>query len=641
MTLSYIFSFIIPVILALIITPWVVKFALLIGAVDEPGGRKIHDSITPRLGGLAVVASAGLSLVLLSLIDPGLLGGMQGNATQTTAFSTGLFAIFLLGFWDDLKPLKPGVKFGVQFIVAALVYYAGFKISNVTNLLGGGILDVGMIDFPLTMLWVVGITNAFNLIDGLDGLASGVATIACISIFIISVLAGEIWTATIALIFAGALTGFLRYNFSPAKIFLGDSGSLTIGFTLAIISIQSTTKISTSFAILFPLLVLGLPITDTLMSMLRRFLGSYLPERKNSYQSIKSKLHNMFTPDSAHIHHQLISLGITHRNTVLLLYLVSAFFALAGIVITQIDTFERSIGIIAVCCFAFFLGIKKLQYREIAIFENGLMLPVYERLIANKEIFLSLLDLIFIALSFTLSYNLIYRLNPPVLEFVNFNQALVIVLTVQLFAFWTSGLYREKLPQQGIGNALKITASVASAVAFTAITVLFTNAVSFVSGIQFLVFNFCFLLTFTLGIRVTYQAFLSWFKQNKKSGEDILIYGANENGTMILNKINNAARSNFNVIGFLDENPELEGKQIYGYPIFGGHWKLPEILGTIIVDSIFICEDDVKTESYNQLKKMAEVKEIKIKRLHINIKNVLPDTSDKNNISTQIRETHI
>lgn len=645
MVISFLSSFIIPVVLSLLITPWVMKFARWVNAVDTPGGRKIHKTVTPRLGGLAILGSIGITLVLILLLFPDLFNGIREYQTQTSVFAVSFLIIFLLGFWDDLSPLKPGIKFGVQFLVAGLVYFAGFKISIVMNPLGGA-LNVEMIDFPLTVLWIVGVTNAFNLIDGLDGLASGVATIACVSIFSLTALAGNISTAMLALVFAGALVGFLRYNFSPAKIFLGDSGSLMIGFALALLSIQGTSKIPTSFALLFPMLVLGLPITDTLVSMIRRFMGGDQLDTTASKiskpgDSIIDKLNRMFTPDNSHIHHQLISMGLTHRNTVILLYFVSALFALSAIVITQIDTFERSVGITLICGLAIFLGIKKLHHREIAIINSKVMLPIYERLVLNKGTFLSLIDLTFIAIAFSLSYKLIYNINPSAIEFQNFNHILIIVLSVQLFTFWISGLYRETLRQIGIGNALKITASVIYAVLFTAAALLVWGSFSFTSGIQLLVLDFYFLLTFILGMRIAYQALSYRFHRNKKSGNNILIYGANENGTMILHKINNSPNSNFKVLGFLDDNPNLEGKSIYGYPIFGSHWKLSKTLRNAKVDYIFICEQDIKPENLNRLKKQADAKGIKIKRLQISLKSIISDFPDSSNISTEINEAHI
>ncbi len=642
MIFEFITIFIIPVLLSLAVTPWVIKFALHINAVDAPGGRKIHSKVTPRLGGIAILISIVCSLLILFILFPALFNDLQDHPLRLGIIGACFGAVFLLGFWDDLTPLKPGLKFGIQFIIAGLIYFAGFKISNITNPIGTGMLNVEMIDFPLTVIWIVGITNAFNLIDGLDGLASGVATIACISIFTVSALAGEIITAVSALVMAGALVGFLRYNFSPANIFLGDSGSLIIGFGLAILSIHSTTKISTGFALLFPMLVLGLPIADTLISMLRRFLGGFLPEQESQeQQSIRGKIYRMFTPDSAHIHHQLLSLGLTHRNTVILLYVVSSCFAIAAFATTQINTFKPFIILSFLLIGALFVGIKKLRYREIAIFNNGIMLPFYERWILSRITFLSLIDLTFIALSFSLSYKLIHSINPASIGFMQFEKTLIIILSLQLFTFWASGLYRETIKQMGIGNALRITGSVTYAVILTAIVLFVADIFPLESGIQFLLLDFYFLLTCTLGIRIAYQVFSYWFHKDKKTGENVLIYGANESGTMILHKITNSPRTNFKIVGFLDDNPHLEGKYIYGYPILGGHWKLMKILQTMKVDYILICEDDIKPENFNRLKTQAHTKGVKIKRLQIRLKNILPESTDQNSILSHINEQSI
>ena len=378
---TIIISFIIPVLISLIVTPGVIKFATLIGAVDAPNSRKVHTIITPRIGGLSVFISVVLSLAIILYFNPQFVQVLLDNPDVSIIAGGGLLTVFLLGFWDDLHPLKPGIKFGVQFLVAGIIYFAGFKISNITNPLGG-MFNVELIDFPLTLLWIVGITNAFNLIDGLDGLASGIATIATVSIFTVSALGGDLFTAILALIVAGALVGFLRYNFNPAKIFLGDSGSLFIGFCLALLSIQSTTKISTGFALLFPMLVLVLPITDTLVSMVRRLFGSMLNEQESTENrnSLLHKLHGMFTPDKSHIHHQLLSLGISHRNTVIILYFISAFFALGAFAVTQVNSLKESITVVILLGAVLIYGIRKLRYYEIAVLDNGLILQFFKKI---------------------------------------------------------------------------------------------------------------------------------------------------------------------------------------------------------------------------------------------------------------------
>jgi UDP-GlcNAc:undecaprenyl-phosphate GlcNAc-1-phosphate transferase len=588
-----------------------------IGAMDAPGGRKVHKTPTPRLGGLAIALSILLSILLINIITPSLFDGIRENTAQNLWIGGCVLGLFLLGLWDDLHSLKPGLKFGVQFIIAGLMYYAGFSISSITNPIGGGILNVEFIDFPLTLLWIVGITNAFNLIDGLDGLATGIASIAGLTIFAVSALAGQVWTAALAIILVGALLGFLRYNFNPAKIFLGDSGSLVIGFTLSLLAIQSTTKISTGLAVLFPLIVLGLPITDTMVSMLRRFLGAYLLDRSNLRSgSLLHKLHSMFLPDKSHIHHQLLSLGFTHRNTVLVLYGISAFFAAGALALTQIDQFEQSVTIAILLVLMLYLGIKNLHYREISVFKNGMMMPVYERWILNRTTFLSLIDLAFIVLSFFLSLRLIHSINPSEPIFTNFNTVLIFTMIIQITTYWMFGLYRESIRQMGLGHALRVVSAVFYAVLITAIILLAFGYYPQRSGIAFFVVNFYFLITFTLGIRMAYRALIYWFNRENKAGKNMLIYGANDDGTMMLNKLTTSAQRQINVLGFLDDNPNLEGKRINGYPILGGHWKLANLPKQ--VDCILICEPKIKPEDFRRLMTQAKAKGIEVKQLQLN-----------------------
>ncbi len=632
MILPILSAFIIPVVITLIITPAVIKLAHRIGAIDKPGERKVHTSSTPRIGGLAVFGGVIISTVIIVQLFPGIFPDFHEYRREILLISFSMAAVFALGFWDDLHPLKPGIKFAFQFAIAAMIYFAGFKISNITNPIGAGMISVELIDFPLTLLWIVGITNAFNLIDGLDGLASGVAAIACISIFTVSAISGQIWPAVLSLVLAGALVGFLRYNFNPAKIFLGDSGSLFVGFSLALLAIQSTAKITTGFAILFPLLILVLPITDTLISMLRRLMGGFLQEANNhSRSTLKQKLHRMFTPDKSHIHHQLLSLGFTHRNTVLLLYLVSGFFALTAFAVTQIDSLEKSILALMVIAIALYIGIKSLRYHEIAIFNNGLIMPLYKKWILNRRVFLSLIDTFFIIFSFSISYLLVRGFNPVEIQSLRFDHTVALLISVQVLVFWATGLYRENLTHLGIGNALNITGSVTYAMVASAILLLIKNTLPGTLILQFLTFNFYFLLTFILGVRIAYRAMSFWFHRDRPGGEQVLIYGANENGSMLLHKINSRSDNNIRVIGFLDDNPEMEGKFIQGYPVIGSHWQLGKKLNSVKIDTVFICEENVKAEDYKRLLTISDRYHIRLKRVQMSIKDITSTPLQNNN----------
>ena len=625
MLLEYITIFLLPFLLCMGITPYIIKLAFKVGAVDKPDERKVHQRIMPRFGGVAVYVSLIISFIVLLLLYPDLLSSSGFSYSQLSMVAISVHLIFFLGVRDDLQPLKPGLKFGFQFLAATLVYLAGFKISNITNPLGAGIIGVEILDFPLTLLWIVGVTNAFNLIDGLDGLAAGIATIACFSIFGVSLIEGEHLIAILVLALAGTLMGFLRYNFNPAKIFLGDCGSLLIGFLLALFSIGSSTKITTGFSILFPFLVLGLPITDTIIAMIRRFLGSYLPSKiyeKEIRNSLFKKIRGMFTPDKSHIHHQLISKGFSHRNTVILLYAVSIFFALNALLLSQISSTQQTIGILLTSLLILFLGIKRLRYREMEIFQNGIMIPLYERLVLNNVIYLYLLDICFVVSSFLLTKYFTSGIAPSFLQSTAIGDNLIIVCSVQMLTLWMSGLHNITVKQMSIGDALKIAQLVLTAVMFSGIVFLVMGVFSPTRSILFLLLDFYFLLSLMLGIRIAYRALNYWFARDKKDGKNVLIYGANNNGVLALNRIINSLDLNMKVVGFLDDNSELKNKYMSGYQILGSHWELERILRTVEIDYIFICDDKLKTENLLRLKSIANRNGIVLKKLHINVNDI-------------------
>jgi len=636
----YTIAFLLPFLLSLLLTPLVIRFAIKIGATDAPGERKVHTSVMPRIGGLAIILSAAGAILALVTYFPELRANLFDGSYTTLIVIFCFIALFALGFRDDLKPLSPEVKFGVQFILAIIIYFAGFQISNITNLLGSGVLDIGIFDLPITVLWIVGITNAFNLIDGLDGLASGIAVIACISIFIITSLSGQFEAAVFSLIIAGSLVGFLRYNFNPAKIFLGDSGSLLIGFALALLSIQSTAKITTGFAVLLPILVLALPITDTLVSMIRRLIGSFLNrDPKAPSQSILRRLHGMFTPDKMHIHHKLLSLGFSHRRAVLVLYLVSMFFAFSAFLFTEIDSQQRSVTVALALGLILILFIKKLRYREMAIFKNGLMIPFSEKWILKQSQWICFADIFFIITSFSLSYTLVYLVNPGAVEQMNFGYTLVFVLPLQLLTLWITGFYRAKMDRIDIANVLQITTSIGTAVGLMGIVFLLMELLSLIGAVQFLIFDFYFLLTFLFGYRIAYQALKFLFNRDKKTGKNVLIYGAGEDGTLTLQKILNSSDNDLKIIGFLDDDPELEGKLIYGYPIFGGHWALSKTHKSQNIDSIYLCDEDIRCENLKRLRKTASQNNISIKKLNITLQEVVNTDDEEESIQFESEDS--
>src|SRR5215831_18009831 len=254
------------------LTPIVRYVAQWVGAVDQPGERKIHTVPIPRLGGVSVVVSGLLTVLIVRELEHVTGGVMWVDPGVWKPVSLGGAIIFLLGVWDDIRPVPAWVKFVLQGVAAGVAIWYGILVEHV-SLLGGRSIHLGILALPLTLVWIIGITNAFNLVDGLDGLAAGLTIIAAGSIAMIFFLRADVQDALLLLILLGALLGFLPYNFNPATIFLGDSGSLVVGYILAVAAITGSQKGATTLAVIIPLLVFGLPILDTLLSMARRFVG--------------------------------------------------------------------------------------------------------------------------------------------------------------------------------------------------------------------------------------------------------------------------------------------------------------------------------------------------------------------------------
>ena len=332
-------AFLVALSISLILTPWIRTAALRLGAIDHAlTSRKIHGRPVPRLGGIAIVAAFLVTLALRSLWNGDVAGWLLADHRQLPGILLGSLAITLLGVVDDLRGSSARAKLAVQLGAAAFLWWAGFRIERIATPFGAPV-ELGAVGFPLTLLWIAGVTNALNLIDGLDGLAGGVGFTASVAMLWISWQAGAILPALFMASLAGALLGFLRYNFNPASIFMGDSGSMFIGFVLAATSLQANVRVPDAVALLVPIVALGLPIGDTLVSMARRALRGQ----------------PVFVSDRGHIHHRLLGLGLSHRTTVIVLYLVSAVLGAFAVALSRADGPQTVAFLVALVAFALLL----------------------------------------------------------------------------------------------------------------------------------------------------------------------------------------------------------------------------------------------------------------------------------------------
>lgn len=304
-------SLVVAFVAAILLTPLVKKLAIKIGAVDAPNHRKVHARIMPRLGGLAIYFAFLIGYIFLKVTT-----GFQTE--YGTAILIAATIIVITGVVDDMREISAKAKMLGQFIAALIVVFVGGIQIEVINLPFGGTIDFGILGIPLTILWIVGITNAINLIDGLDGLAAGVSTIACITLAVMAMIMGNGFVIAMASILAAASLGFLVFNFHPAKIFMGDTGALFLGFMISVIALLGFKNV-TIISFIIPIIMLGVPISDTFFAIVRRL-------RTGKKWS---------DPDKSHLHHCLLNKGFTHRQTVLLIYGIAAMFGLAAIIFSM------------------------------------------------------------------------------------------------------------------------------------------------------------------------------------------------------------------------------------------------------------------------------------------------------------------
>ena len=323
---GYVLVYVSAVAAALLATPLVARLARRMGITDRPDPRKVHSSKIPRIGGLAVFAAVVAVIIPAILLDGNLSKAFGAIRPQLLALlGTGGF-IFLIGFLDDSVHVSARVKLVSQIAAAVAACALGIRIEKI-GLPGSSPINFGWWSWPISILWIVGITNAVNLIDGLDGLAAGICAITCGVIAVFAVSTNQVVMAALMLAVLGSLTGFLFYNFNPAKIFLGDCGSMSLGFLLGTSSIMCGMKPAALVGLALPALALGLPIFDTFFSMLRRTL-----ERRS-----------VFSPDRGHVHHRLMDM-VGQRRAVITMYIVTALAAGLGMFML----FTRNIGTLVV-----------------------------------------------------------------------------------------------------------------------------------------------------------------------------------------------------------------------------------------------------------------------------------------------------
>ena len=595
------------VLLCLGATPVVRYIALKKGWVAHPAEDRWHKKPTALMGGIAIYL--GISVAILFIADfSSILPHFFRTSSKLTLPSPGaviwlgMTFLFVLGLFDDFLHIKPQTKLVGQILAATLVAFLGFRLHWFTSL---------TLDTMITMVWIVGVTNAFNLLDNMDGLCAG---IACIAATILTILYwnGEPEAALIAMAIAGALAAFLVFNFKPASIFMGDCGSLTIGFSLAVLSLYytETKPMSVLPRIAVPVMLLLVPIFDTTLVTFIRLLSG----RKASVGG------------RDHASHRLVLMGFSEKRAVLSLYGIGFIAGLAALFVGRSDTLTSPAVIIPVIIAILLMGIYLAQLRvypekEFSLLRDQPYTPVLVELTYKRQILQVLLDLGLIAFSYYLSYRLRFSGENFPYYFQVFLNSLPTVIACKFIAFFSIGIYKGLWGSMGSSDIVVFikASSVATLLSVAAVTYIY-RFVDFSKGI----FIIDWLLTnaFLLGTRGSFRYFTDTLKRKGLGGEKALIYGAGRGGELLLRELLNNEKLKIQPIGFIDDDKLKTGKRLGGFPILGTFEDLDRLAGKYDIGNLLISFDKRKTEKINKIKLFCRENKIVLRQFTISVSEI-------------------
>ena len=596
-------------ILCLLFTPAIIKIAHKRDWLAHPSQNRWHSKPTALFGGIAIFLSIAIPMFWISDLSEifNIIHAQNPLSPTSPPLNSVLLIsmcfVFVLGLIDDFFQIKPHSKLVGQFIGALFVTYAGYRLNWSSSL---------TLDTILTIIWIVGMTNAFNLLDNMDGLCAGAGLSASISLaFLFQSHSPHI--AMIAFIIAGAMAGFLVYNFNPASIFMGDCGSLTIGFSLSVLvlyySPQNTTIFIAVYAI--PILIFIVPIIDTSLVTVVRILSG-----RKAYIGGKD-----------HTSHRLVLSGFSERGAVLVLYGIGFISGLAALFVETHDRFTSPVVIIPIFLIVILLAGYLAQVRvypenEYCLLKGRKFTPFIENLTHKRQIFLVLFDFCIIAFSYYLSYKIRFQGANFSYYFQIFLQSLPPIIGCKIFAFFITGIYKGMFKQISISDVRTLlNGTILSSLFCIVVMTYIYRFEDFSKGI--FIIDWFFTTGLVFGVRVSFRIFSDSLQRKKLHGDNILIYGAGRGGEILLREVMNNDQLCYKPVGFIDDNPLLSGKNLMGYPVLGTSEKIAHFIDTHRINGVLISFQDL--DKSNHIKKFIQTckqSHIYIKQFEIQLKSL-------------------
>lgn len=602
--------------LAWLLTPASMWLARRVGALDAPGPRRLQTEPVPRLGGLAVLAP---TLVILTAGVAGVAGAPDWAPRGVgVGILVGLVPILAVSVLDDIVQIPALFKFLAHAAGAGIAIGAGVVLPSDVHLFGLT-LSLGWAAVPISFLWLTGVTNAFNLVDGLDGLSAGLGLISAMSLTVVLLFARDPALATAVAVLAGSIVGFLPYNLHPARVFLGDSGATAIGYLLACFTLATTALLSAGLATLIPVLLVGVPIADTLVSIARRALQRLEHGHGN-------RIHEA---DSNHIHHRLLALGLSHEMAVITLYSVSmlgAAVALASLLLTK----QQSGYLLAGVLLAGFIGLQRLGYSEFAVLRRGVMLRLYDLPVLRGSFFAVFVDVAVIAAALYLSIGLKESQWSAAVIGPSLLPLLAVLMPATVLSLAILGAYRGSWRLAGIDDFRRlslavVSGSLAGAAAFSFIVPAETPLG--VIGIYTFV-----ALVLTNAARISYRVLDESRMQAAARGSRAVIYGAGSGGVSVLREMLSNPATGLLPVGFMDDSPQRAGKAVNGYPVFGGLDQLDKVLERSEAAVVVVSTRKVPDARLNRLLFACESRGVAVRRFRLEFESLVtigPDLQDR------------
>jgi UDP-GlcNAc:undecaprenyl-phosphate GlcNAc-1-phosphate transferase len=577
------------------LTPLCRSAAFRLGYVATPSGDRWHKKPTALLGGVAI----GLSVLIGWFVS--------GAAVETLLLLVCGLGLLCVGLVDDIVSLKPSTKLVFQIVAASILVFSGYQLRWVESL---------TLDSLITILWIVGVTNAFNLLDNMDGLCAGIASIAAVALLMGAAAgSGPMPTTVYGSLLLGSMLGFLVYNFSPASIFMGDSGSLFIGLTLSALTLSSAspnvTEPNVISVVAAPLLVLLIPLFDTALVTMSRLRSGRSPSRGGR----------------DHTSHRLVAIGLSERRAVLVLWGLAILGGSAGLLMRHVSlTWTTPLTVIILLAMAIFgaylMNIRVYEDADDSSARQGRMTRFVADFMYKRRVAEILLDFCLVAASYYLAYRLRFEGREFSANFTKFLGSLPLVIALQVTFLFAFRVYRGVWRYFSLMDAVAVAKGVLAGTAAVICVFVFIERFSGYSRAVFVIHSALLMLMIT-GSRASFRL-ISEFVRRRRIGSGLVVYGAGSRSHWALREMLEHPELQFRMRGFIDDDAAKHRMRVHGYPVLGGYDALARLINAGKVECVVISSQLVRSDRVRDTEQLCRQRGVRLFRFYVDLRQVVP-----------------